>query len=166
MALISTRSEDLNEWFDVHAQNSGRFRQAHFGEASKKVPELELDPLRQPTRFERELFTRDGYRCRYCSVRVVTGKVFKRMESLLGKDTFDATTRSNRARNGVKLSFCAALDHVVPHSRGGRTNEENLVTACWACNYGKSNYTLSELGLSDPRERPPIVDDWKGLNDI
>jgi 5-methylcytosine-specific restriction endonuclease McrA len=33
------------------------------------------------------------------------------------------------------------LDHVVPLSRGGKTNWENIVTACSPCNIKKANHT-------------------------
>jgi hypothetical protein len=53
---------------------------------------------------------------------------------------------------------------VVHHAAGGLTNAENLVTACWSCNFGKADYTLEEIGLEDPRLRPPkTLDDWDGL---
>lgn len=165
-ALQDTRSDELNAWFDVHAQNTGRFRHKHFRQDPPHESSIDLDPGRRVTPFEKALFARDGYRCRYCQIRVIPGSVFKHMETLLGKGVFDATSRSNKARNGVKLAFSAALDHVVPHSRGGRTDPNNLVTACWACNYGKAEYTLTELGLDDPRDRQPVIDEWQGLTDV
>lgn len=164
-ALRYTRDRELNEWFDVHAQNASGFRRAHFGR--QPIPErVFLDPVRRVTAFERELFARDGYRCRYCGVRVIPGQVTKRLQTILGKDTFDATSRRNTPRHGIKLVFSAALDHVDPHSRGGVTLPENLVTACWACNYGKAECTLAELGLQDPRDVAPVLDDWDGLMGI
>lgn len=51
-------------------------------------------------------------------------------------------------RDGFKCSYCGGtpkegyvlhVDHVVPVSEGGLTEEQNLVAACWACNIGKSN---------------------------
>ena len=39
---------------------------------------------------------------------------------------------------GVKLT----ADHKVPFSKGGETNYENLVTACWECNIGKGAKSL------------------------
>jgi hypothetical protein len=33
---------------------------------------------------------------------------------------------------------------------GGRTDESNLVTSCWSCNYGKANYTVEQIGISNP----------------
>lgn len=35
-------------------------------------------------------------------------------------------------------------DHVIPVSRGGATNERNLVTACKPCNRSKGDKTLEE----------------------
>ncbi len=31
------------------------------------------------------------------------------------------------------------IDHVIPYSKGGKTVDENLVTACFECNAGKSD---------------------------
>lgn len=44
------------------------------------------------------------------------------------------------------------LEHVMPVSRGGPTDEDNLVTACRSCNHKKGNKTPDEAGmpLRDP----------------
>ncbi|KZD11006.1 HNH endonuclease [Oceanibaculum pacificum] len=39
------------------------------------------------------------------------------------------------------------FDHVIPRSRGGRTNWENVVTACGACNLEKGNRLPREVGM-------------------
>lgn len=39
----------------------------------------------------------------------------------------------------------AHADHVVPHSRGGETNESNLAILCEDCNRMKSNKTLNDF---------------------
>jgi 5-methylcytosine-specific restriction endonuclease McrA len=57
----------------------------------------------------------------------------------------------------------AQYDHVTPHSSGGENTLENLIVTCAACNYGKNNFTLEELGLIDPREFPPVQSQWDGL---
>lgn len=38
-------------------------------------------------------------------------------------------------------------DHVVPRSKGGQTNWENVVIACMTCNQKKGNKTPEEAGL-------------------
>ncbi len=47
------------------------------------------------------------------------------------------------------------VDHVIPRSRGGRTNWVNCVLSCVKCNRRKSNRTLAEAGvrlIREPRE--------------
>jgi 5-methylcytosine-specific restriction endonuclease McrA len=60
----------------------------------------------------------------------------------------------------------AQYDHVIPYSRGGGNDLENLVLTCYPCNFGRSNNTLEEMGLLDPRKRKPIecvFSGWDGL---
>ncbi|MBI3179571.1 MAG: HNH endonuclease [Deltaproteobacteria bacterium] len=40
------------------------------------------------------------------------------------------------------------LDHVVPRSRGGKTNWENVVTSCVPCNFKKGGRTPAEAGMT------------------
>ncbi len=54
-------------------------------------------------------------------------------------------------------------DHIIPHSRGGHTTLDNMVITCAPCNFGRMEYTLAEVGLADPRDRPPVISDWDGL---
>jgi 5-methylcytosine-specific restriction endonuclease McrA len=51
-------------------------------------------------------------------------------------------------RDGFRCRYCGIgacdgavlhADHVIPASRGGPTNIDNLVTACLDCNLGKSD---------------------------
>ncbi len=39
------------------------------------------------------------------------------------------------------------IDHVIPRSRGGRTEWENVVAACAPCNRRKGNRTPDEAGM-------------------
>jgi 5-methylcytosine-specific restriction endonuclease McrA len=43
-------------------------------------------------------------------------------------------------------------DHLVPRSRGGRTNFLNIVTACKPCNARKGNLTCDNAGMFPLRE--------------
>lgn len=74
--------------------------------------------------------------------------------------------RSDKEKHAAFYALNSVIDHVVPHSRGGDSSPENLVTACWPCNFSKDDATLEELGLADPRSRPPVVDGWDGLERI
>jgi phage FluMu protein Com len=57
-------------------------------------------------------------------------------------------------RDGFRCRYCGRsvddgailhADHVIPQSKGGPTTKENLVTACFECNIGKSNKDLGDI---------------------
>lgn len=55
-------------------------------------------------------------------------------------------------RDGGLCAYCGThkdltLDHVLPKSRGGKTNWQNLVTACKSCNAKKGNATPEEAAM-------------------
>ena len=123
----------------------------------------ERDQSRMPIgSFAVAIFARDGWRCRYCGIRVASLKAFNE----LNKHYYEEIRwrpGPYSDRNMIFNVIAGSLDHVVPHARGGETTAENLVTACGCCNYGKKSRTLTEVGLSDPRGRPAVVDGWDGL---
>ncbi|MEZ5205012.1 MAG: HNH endonuclease [Acidimicrobiales bacterium] len=53
-------------------------------------------------------------------------------------------------RDGGRCAYCGAkgstVDHVVPRSRGGRHDWDNVVLACQPCNSRKGDRLLTELG--------------------
>jgi 5-methylcytosine-specific restriction endonuclease McrA len=56
-------------------------------------------------------------------------------------------------RDGFTCAYCRTtcgrltIDHIVPKSRGGRTEFENCVAACKACNLAKGSQTPSEAKM-------------------
>lgn len=106
------------------------------------------------------LFARDGWRCRFCNCRVVPPKARTAMRTALpGTIPWSET----EGFHGAFYAMSASVDHIVPHSAGGTNDEENLVTACWSCQFGRGAWSLEEVGLLDPRTRPPVKDGWDGL---
>ena len=138
--------------------------EVHWQEKSPKdvLPKHARATLRMPSvREERAVFERDGWRCRYCGTRII----YKKARQYLTK-VFPAEARwgtRNAEKHCALAALTASLDHIVPHSRGGTNEPENLVAACGPCQFGRSDWTLEEVGFFDPRERPPVVDDWDGL---
>lgn len=60
-------------------------------------------------------------------------------------------------RDGFRCVYCGAhpsetvlleIDHVHPVADGGTNDMDNLVTACWDCNRGKSDRLLSAVSQS------------------
>jgi 5-methylcytosine-specific restriction endonuclease McrA len=77
-----------------------------------------------PRRFRRQvtntfLFARDGYRCQYCG----------------------------RHRSVLRGREFLTRDHVVPISRGGQNEWDNVVTACSPCNNRKADRLPDECGM-------------------
>jgi 5-methylcytosine-specific restriction endonuclease McrA len=55
-------------------------------------------------------------------------------------------------RDHYRCRYCGGfkglvLDHVHPFSRGGSSDDRNLVTACWSCNGRKHDRTPEEAGM-------------------
>ncbi len=80
--------------------------------------------IRVPRRFRRQvtntfLFARDDYSCMYCG----------------------------KHRSQLKGRQFLTRDHVVPTSRGGENNWQNVVTACSPCNNRKGSRLPAEAGL-------------------
>jgi 5-methylcytosine-specific restriction endonuclease McrA len=67
----------------------------------------------------RVIFERDGAECRYCGAPL----------SFLRPSSLDWLTSPVRH---------AHVDHVVPRSRGGQNDADNLVLACVSCNESKA----------------------------
>ncbi len=52
------------------------------------------------------------------------------------------------------------FDHVIPRSRGGRTNWDNVATACQTCNMKKGN-NLPEVSKMIPLRYPKEPSSWE-----
>ena len=164
-SLNKTRSDDLRAWFVEHGQMSGwHHRVKGLGLPKPKKYTGLLETQKSIAPFESEVYRRDGYRCRYCMIKVIDTKALMQMEKMVGSTHFKVKGKGNQIRHGVSLAFRATADHVVPMSFGGRTSLDNLVTSCWNCNYGKYNALLEQMGVDDPRDT--VVDSkfsWNGL---
>ncbi len=163
--LRTMRSDEMRYWFDEHGQVSGRRRAWGLRVAVPSRAGVELDPRRSPRFYEREVFERDHYQCRYCGMPIVAKEALRAFERAVGISVF-RVLGTNAQQHGVIHAFKVVADHVVPHKLGGRTLPENLVTSCPGCNYGKENFTLEQLGLDDPRDRLPIPSTWDGLTSL
>ena len=129
----------------------------------KCLPKEQRDATRMPSPSkEQAIFVRDNWHCRFCGVKVIS----KPARSILTK-TFPDETRwigGEFQRHYALYAMASSLDHVEPHGRGGKNEDSNFVTACYCCQFGRGEWTLEEMGLLDPRDRPPIVDSWDGLS--
>jgi hypothetical protein len=125
------------------------------------APRGRVDRRAFPSDILRQMFMRDGWRCRFCGCRVVRKEARDRMRQLL-PDAIRWTASYGDHAGFFVLTGVA--DHAQRHGWGGPTDIDNLVTACQLCNYGRGEYFLEEVGLIDPRTRDPFpADGWDGL---
>lgn len=115
-----------------------------------------------PTAVKRDVAARDGWRCRYCGLRLVSRDLIKGLHAALA-DRFVIDASSERKMHPAAYLLRYTQDHVVPQSAAGTNDPDNVIAACGTCQYQKGDCTLEELGLTNPFDRPPIVDDWDGL---
>jgi len=56
-------------------------------------------------------------------------------------------------RDNFKCQYCGRsqqegavleIDHIIPKSKGGTDDIDNLITSCRECNRGKGNHSLDE----------------------
>lgn len=147
-------------WFHFTAQNSGQDRIALFRLGSRESLETMTAPkttrIRQrmpaePT--ECAVYARDRFRCRYCRTPVVPKSVIGYISDKTGIDLRKKST--NLTTHGAYWIHAATVDHVVPHADGGTNDEDNLATACPACQFGKGSFSIAQLQLI---LRPPATD--------
>lgn len=122
----------------------------------KTVAKELRDPRHLTAALRRAVAERDGWRCQYCGLRVVSGKVL----SALGREFPDELSDSpDFAWHMLRYT----PDHVLSHACGGTNDEKNLVASCGTCQSQKSDCSIEELRLVDPRHRVRILDGWNGL---
>lgn len=110
----------------------------------------------------RSLHERDGYHCRFCGVPVIRRQVRERMQKAYPHVL--PWGRRNAEQHAAFQAMWAQYDHVLPYTRGGTNDLDNLVVACAPCNFGRMEHTLEEVGLIDPRTRPILRStSWDGL---
>ncbi len=166
VALEKTDHKAVGEFFIEHGQQSAYFRVKNRNEvdAINRQNKSTNDSPRLVPSAEKQVFERDSFRCRYCGLRIIAKEVFSEYSRIVGPENF-SVERENSKRNGLTLGLRGVADHVEPYASGGETSLENLVTSCYSCNFGKAGYTLEQLGIEDPRLRPPVKDDWRGLTE-
>jgi 5-methylcytosine-specific restriction endonuclease McrA len=81
------------------------------------------------------------------------------------KNKVKFSKRNVLVRDGYACIYCGSqsnltLDHVIPRSKGGKSNFENCVTCCRDCNFKKGNRTPKEahMRLLKRPYRPTVID--------
>ena len=138
---------------------------ARFPRSRKLLPKEQRAARRNPSANNiLSLFERDGWRCRFCGIRVIEGSVRK----VLCKELPEVVrwgSKNAELHAGI-FAHMGSHDHVLPWSHGGSNDKENLVVACWTCQFARGEWLLEDIRVADPRSRAPLQDDWDGLRRI
>ena len=164
-ALVqSVDTESMKRWFIDVALWSGAWRAEILGIHEKGMKSLGIRKIVSQKKLD-DLFACDKWRCRYCGIRVAGNrKHFKKFAIVIGMPELIAG-RTDESRHGLYLMLMASYDHVKPVNQDGTNDAENLVTACWCCQFGKYKYSLDELGLTGPINLKLVKSDsWVGLD--
>ena len=167
-ALRKCNSEAIGSFYIEHGQQSAYFRVSNWRQIRKEnqyKKKFNLSPRNPTPKKSQEVFERDFYRCRYCSLPIIKANVFSEYSRIVGSDNFP-NKRKNTERNGITLGLRGVADHVEPYASGAGTEMDNLVTSCYSCNFGKAGYTLEQIGIFDPRLKQPVNDGWLGLTEF
>ena len=65
----------------------------------------------------------------------------KLREAIKARDNFTCCTCGNSTH--IEPNLLLEIDHIIPVSKGGRTEEDNLQTLCWKCNRSKGDKIVS-----------------------
>lgn len=129
---------------------------------SPKLPPISRRNYIPPSR-QVSVFRRDKFTCRYCGRGTVFCPLLRMMAALFpGEFSFHSHWRMTDCH----IAFwrdSASCDHLVPVARGGSSEPENLITACYMCNSIKQNWLIEELGWT---LRPVTPDSWDGLSSL
>jgi 5-methylcytosine-specific restriction endonuclease McrA len=110
-----------------------------------------------------DILRRDSFTCRYCGIMTIFLPVLHALSLKFPRPFPVDDGWTAQGTHPAYSLLSATFDHVVPSSRGGNSELGNLVTSCWPCNSGKSNYTLAEVGF---KKLPANDSDWDGLTGI
>ncbi len=162
--IASCNTSAIREWVEsLWGKNSPHVNLRAVAVAPVAVPAAQRTKARMPTSAEMlELHRRDGYHCRFCGIPVIRKEIRVRMQ----KAYPDALPwgRTNLSQHAALQAMWAQYDHLLPHTRGGTNNIDNLVVTCAPCNFGRMENTLEEVGLVDPRTRKrDLSSAWDGL---
>lgn len=82
---------------------------------------------------------------------------YKALMGMLNREPSPELRRRVRERDEDRCQYCGApateIDHIVPVSRGGMTNLDNLACVCGPCNRSKGDRTPEEWSPDQVRQR-------------
>lgn len=154
---------EIKEWgYSLWGANSPYIQYRQISNAEPVLSKNERQMPRMPTTIDKQqLIVRDGYHCRFCGIPVIRTEIRQRFVKAF--PTLNIWGKTSDKQHAAFQTMWVQYDHILPHARGGISELSNLIITCAPCNFGRMNYTLAEVNLSNPLDRSPISSDWDGL---
>ena len=153
----------VRDWCEsLWGKKSGYVHYGHVPDAPAFLPDHGRSTNRMPTaETKNRLIERDGHHCRFCGIPVIRREVRERIRRTYPEAKLWG--RTNAEQHAAFQTMWLQFGHLVPHSRGGASDEKNMLITCAPCNYARVEHTPAEVGLADPRARPVQRSTWDGL---
>lgn len=119
---------------------------------ASRMPDAEMKRL---------LIERDGHHCRLCGTPVIRREVRQYLNKAYQQGL--PWGKRNIDQHAAFQVMWLQYDHLLPHARGGTNDLGNMLVACAACNFGRMNFTLEEVGFASPEAPTAIPSSWDGL---
>ncbi len=170
--IIAADISILGDWLDpIWLHRSLLVRPKKVPGLPPIVPKDLRDQNRMPNiGMKRRLIARDGHHCRFCGIPVIRAEIRKELCKRYPIEARWTSTKETDQHRGLQVLWLQ-YDHIEVHSRGGKTNLDNLVIACVACNFGRDRFTLEEMEMRDPRNELKLPSwegrfQWNGLESL
>lgn len=164
--IVKANFPEIREWTEsIWGAKSPYIKFRSIENSLPKLKKAYRFETRMPDKTQKaELIRRDGHICVFCGIPLIRTEVRKEFQRLYPA----AMTwgRRNIEQHSAFQAMWLQYDHLVPHSRGGINESNNIVITCAPCNFGRMEYTLEEVGLMNPWKREKVLTDWNGLENI
>jgi hypothetical protein len=157
---------EIRDWTEsLWGANSPYVKKREVPNSPLHLPKRDRIEARMPNAEERrQLHERDGFHCRFCGIPVIRKEIRVRIARAYPEAL--PWGRRNSEQHAAFQAMWLQYDHIQPHARGGDNSPDNLAVTCAPCNFGKADFLLDELSLTDPRDRTPVRTAWDGLERV
>lgn len=164
--ILKADIPQIREWTEsLWGKNSTYVNSKKLPDSPSILKKEERVETRMPDKaLKNKIIERDGYNCMFCGTPVIRSEIRVIIKKLYPKAL--KWERKNINQHAAFQAMWLQYDHLIPHSRGGNNDIENIVITCAPCNFGRMQYTLNEVGLANPLEREKVKSKWMGLERI
>jgi len=105
--------------------------------------------FKKSNEFYKNSYNKDGLQswCKECQYKRTN--YYKIRWEILLRDNFTCQYCGRTPQDGAKLR----VDHIIPKSKDGDFDKNNLITSCEICNLGKSDILLDEHDINRIKEK-------------